>query len=129
TLRKAAWGPVPRGEDAHILLWWSTESPLLADYTVSVRLLDADGLPLFAPEGGLLAQNDEVPAEGERPTTTWQPGEIIFDFHPLAIPETLSPGTYQVGVMLYAWTPETGADPLPTADGAEWLVAGTLEVE
>lgn len=76
------------------LLWWA-EQPLREDYTVSVALLDA--------AGRLVAQHDAQPFLNQRPTSTWQPQQLIYDPKPLqALPgTTLVPGSYQVVLVVY----------------------------
>lgn len=103
-------------------LWWSSDAPLNADYTVSAILLDA--------EGRLVAQHDSQPAGGTRPTTGFAPGEIVYDPHPLVLAEgirALPPGTYTVAVKLY-YRPDP-ADPnrieiVPPEDAPEFAVIG-----
>ncbi|MGV2438200.1 MAG UNVERIFIED_CONTAM: hypothetical protein LVT10_27705 [Anaerolineae bacterium] len=46
---------------------------LPTDYTAFVQALDANGQ--------LIAQSDQTPSQGERPTTTWRVGEYIMDRH------------------------------------------------
>mgnify|MGYP005849696589 CR=1 FL=1 len=117
-LRRAVLPNVTRpGETIHALLWWSASDPPPADYTVSVFLLDA--------AGALRAQHDGFPAGGSRPTSTWQPDEIVFDAHSLRLPADLPPGEYTVGVKLYTWW--DGAI-LRTVDGAEYAAVGTIAV-
>ena len=83
---------------------------------MSVFLLDASGV--------LRAQHDSYPANGAAPTSTWTPGGFVFDPHTLT--DHLAPGTYTVAVKLYTWWDDTI---LPTADGAEYAVVGTLTVK
>ncbi len=117
-LRRATWPqPVAAGDDLHVLLWWSAETPPPVDYTVSVFLLDATGK--------LRAQHDGYPAAGTRPTSSWSAGELVFDAHAVTLPGDLPPGTYTVGVKLYTWW--DGAI-LPTAAGEEFATLGTLTV-
>jgi hypothetical protein len=117
-LRHAVLPPAARpGETIPALLWWSASDTPPADYTVSVFLLDAAGT--------LRAQHDGFPAGGERPTSAWAAGEIVFDAHSIRLPAGLPPGDYTVGVKLYTWW--DGAI-LPTADGAEYATVGTLTV-
>ncbi len=61
--------------DSRVDLWWSVDQPVGVDYTTSVFLLDGGGQ--------LVAQNDGFPFNGERPTTTWSGGEVVYDPHPL----------------------------------------------
>jgi hypothetical protein len=99
-------------------LWWSLESPVGVSYTTSAFLLD---------EGGrLVAQFDSFPFDGERPTTGWSPGEVVYDPKPLVTLDgrPLSPGRYSVGVQIY-----TLADgvKIRTVDGDPWAVVGQIE--
>lgn len=105
------------GAVAPVQLWWSTDTPPEVDYSVSVFLLDASGM--------LRAQHDSFPATGDAPTSAWEPGALIFDAHPVPLPDNLPPGEYTVGVKLYTYW--DGAI-LPTADGADYAVIGTVQV-
>lgn len=105
------------GETVPILLWWQTDAPLPVDYSVSVFLLDSTG--------ALRTQHDSFPAQGRAPTSAWSPGEPVFDAHPLALPADLPPGDYTVGVKLYTYWDQAI---LPTGNGADYAIAGTLTV-
>jgi len=63
------------------------------NYTVFVHILDTEGV--------LAGQHDSWPAEGQAPTSSWQPGQPVADRHHIQLPPTLSPGAYRVGVGLY----------------------------
>ncbi len=119
TLRRAEWAPAAHpGDDLHVLLWWAADAPLQLDYSVSVFVLDSGGV--------LRAQQDGYPANGGAPTTAWTPGGYVFDAHTLALPENLPPGTYTLGVKLYTWWDGVV---LPTGDGTDYSVLGTLTVQ
>jgi len=47
------------------------------DYTVFVHIVD--------PEGRIWGQSDAMPAQGERPTSSWEMGGIVEDEHHLTI--------------------------------------------
>jgi hypothetical protein len=66
-----------------ITLHWQAEDNSGTAYTVFVQLL--------APDGRVIAQSDRQPANGQRPTTGWLPGEYIADNHLL----TLNVNTYE----------------------------------
>ncbi|GAB4574315.1 MAG: hypothetical protein Kow0077_20210 [Anaerolineae bacterium] len=107
-LHRAVFDPA-RGR---VDLWWSVDAPVALDYTTSTFLLDAGGM--------LVTQHDTFPAEGTRPTTTWQPGELIYDPHFL---DTNQPaGAYSLGVQTYYWA--DGAK-IPTQAGEPWFTVGT----
>ena len=74
-------------------LFWRAERPVDQDYTVFVQLLD---------EGGKLhMQLDRLPVGGFRPTSTWQPDEVIVDNYGLALPTAVAPGRYSLIAGLY----------------------------
>lgn len=79
---------------ATLSLYWqgNDEAPAETSYTVFAQLQ--------APDGWVLAQDDDLPADGERPTTTWLPAEIIVDQHHIPLPDNLPPQT-RLAVGLY----------------------------
>lgn len=74
-------------------LFWRAEQAVQQDYTVFVQLLDEDGK--------LHVQSDRLPVGGFRPTSTWQPDEVIVDNYGLALPADLAPGRYRLIAGLY----------------------------
>ncbi len=72
-------------------LWWTADATPTQDYSVSALALDADGR--------LAAQHDSFPFEDRRPTSGWQAGEVVYDPHPLVLPE----GRYTLGVKVYTY--------------------------
>ena len=75
-----------------VTLTWQAVAPLADDYTVFLHLL--------TPEAKI-AQRDSTPCDGECPTSTWQPGEIVADRHELDLPADAPPGPYLLAVGLY----------------------------
>jgi 4-amino-4-deoxy-L-arabinose transferase-like glycosyltransferase len=119
---------VAPGETVNVTLYWQALAPLGKDYTAFVHLL---GEHNPVTDGPLWAGHDGQPDGGHYPTTRWQPGEVILDVHPLAIPPDAPPGEYKLEVGLYFL--ET-MERLPVED---WLgeplpgnaaLPGTLEV-
>jgi hypothetical protein len=102
-------------DDSRVDLWWSVDQALGADFTTSVFLLDESGQ--------LVAQHDNFPFLGARPTTSWQPGEVVYDPHPLDL-SALPPGNYSVNVQVYTWQDQVKQ---PTSSGDPWLTIGALE--
>jgi hypothetical protein len=79
------------GTPLEVTLLWEAFRPSLRSYTTFVHLLDGNGR--------LIAQHDGIPAEGTRPTTTWQAGERLLDRHGLVVPEAATgPMTLVVGL-------------------------------
>jgi hypothetical protein len=74
------------------LHWRALETPT-EDYTVFVHLLDE--------AGNLVAQQDNPPLRGQRPTTTWAAGEALIDPYDVSLPTDLPPGEYVLTAGLY----------------------------
>ncbi|MGH2459349.1 MAG: glycosyltransferase family 39 protein [Chloroflexota bacterium] len=81
------------GQPIQLTLYWRTDRPVLAGWTVFTHLLDA--------KSQVRAQNDSVPVAGARPTTTWAPGETIVDTHTLVVQGDATPGADQLEIGLY----------------------------
>lgn len=64
-----------------ILYWRALEGATAQDYLVFTHLLAPE------PDPFLVAQHDGVPAAGARPTTSWEAGELIVDYHQLTFRE------------------------------------------
>lgn len=77
-LKLVGYGLTRQADAAQVTLLWQALAPVDRDYTVSVRLVAADGRRL--------AQHDGWPAAGLLPTSQWRPGEYVRDVHQLALP-------------------------------------------
>ncbi|MBC8161119.1 MAG: phospholipid carrier-dependent glycosyltransferase [Roseiflexaceae bacterium] len=86
-------GIVAPGGTLSLALYWRVERELPQDYTLFVHLVDA--------AGSKLAQRDTPPLDGARPTSSWQPGELLRDNPDLFIPETTPPGSYTLLIGMY----------------------------
>lgn len=106
-------GPLRHGATVRLTLHWQGLRPMETDYTVFVHIVDE--------EGTIWAQRDDMPVAGERPTSSWELGEMVSDEHEMMIPLDGPREGYAVEVGLY--DAETG-DRLPVAGGA---TAVTLE--
>lgn len=100
------------GEPIRLLLQWKSVAPA-ADLKVFVHAVDATGT--------LAAQQDGVPVAGTRPTSGWQPGDIIDDRRTIVID---TPGEYRLLVGLY----DAAGKRLTLADGSDALNLGTVTV-
>ncbi len=83
---------VPGGQ-LPVTLTWQGLAEMSADYTVFVQVLDA--------ADRIVGQVDAWPVQGTRPTSTWQPGEVIRDPYMVQLSPDLPPGDYRVIVGLY----------------------------
>jgi hypothetical protein len=81
------------GEPLRVSLYWRAEEPVDQDLVVFVQLLDMSGK--------LWAQVDRQPVAGFRPTSSWQPGEVIRDNYGLLLPAEMPPGDYELIAGLY----------------------------
>lgn len=77
---------------ASLYLYWRADQALTEDYVVSLRVLDA--------QGKVVAQQEGLPQLGTYPTSSWQPGTPIVDYHLLerAVP---GPGRYRLELSVY----------------------------
>ena len=101
--------------------WRAAQKPV-SDFAISVRLIDARGEVRWA-------QADGQPSSGTQPTSSWQPGQIVYDHHPLTIPPGTPPGTYTVQIAMY--NPSTNATANITAPEnlrGQTLTLGNIDV-
>jgi hypothetical protein len=81
------------GDPICLELQWSTTRQLPTDYTVFMHVLDQNGQ--------LVAQTDLQPGGGYAPTSGWPIGQPITDRHGVVLPQTITPGEYQIIIGLY----------------------------
>ncbi len=96
-------GSLVPGQALYVTLIWEAERALEQPYHVFAQLAG-----LLNPSSGnpLWAQHDGVPANQDRPTTEWQPGEPIVDRHVMWVDGDAPPGEYALLVGMY--DPATG---------------------
>jgi hypothetical protein len=110
------------GEVFDINVVWKVEGSTSTSYKVFVHLADEHGL--------IKGQHDSEPGAGERPTSSWVPGEFVIDRHSLQVAPNTSPGQYQLLVGLYGpdgsrlTVHDSAGSPLPDA-----LPLAGIEVE
>ena len=101
-------------------LLWRAHEPLEHDFTVSVKLINADD--------AVVAQHDGMPQNGLRPTSGWRVGELIFSPHELGVPAPLPPGDYQLIAQVYRL--ESGQPVnVSTVSDEEWVVLDVLRID
>ncbi len=83
------------GERLEIELLWQALKPFDRDYSVFVHLLDSSGRKW--------AQRDQPPLNGEKPTSSWMPGELIWDRYTMDLPPDLPNGPFSLAVGIYRW--------------------------
>ena len=107
-------------DDFRVDLLWTSDKPLDRDYTISAKLLDANGT--------LVAQLDSQPQLNQRPTTTWQADELIYSPHDLQIVDGvlgIEAGDYQMVVQVYQAV-ESEIMNIPLLKGEEWVAVDTI---
>jgi 4-amino-4-deoxy-L-arabinose transferase-like glycosyltransferase len=87
-LRQATLAPLPASQ-VQIDLYWSAETAVTQPLITFIHIIDANGL---------IAQDDEAPANGRWPW--WQPGLIIHDQHIMNLPEPFNED-HQIIIGLY----------------------------
>ena len=75
-----------------VALDWEALGTFPQDYSVFLHVVDAEGV--------LHAQLDGYPLDGERPTSTWRPGERLLDERVIILPPDLPEGEYRLLVGL-----------------------------
>ncbi len=86
-------GGVVRAEaPLRVGLYWRALGRPQGDYVVAVQLRDASERVSY--------EEAARPAGGAYPTTEWQAGEVLLDWHALTLPASVIPGEYQVWVIL-----------------------------
>jgi hypothetical protein len=92
------------GDSLALTLFWRSERQVEASYKVFVHLVGTQ----FNPAQGnpLWGQVDQIPLDGDLPTTAWAPGDLIPDVYRVPLAVDAPPGEYQLVVGLY--DPVTG---------------------
>lgn len=82
------------GSTLLLTLYWRALRDIEADYVVFVHLAETDG--------DILAQKDNPPQGGTRPTSLWAQGEQVADLYELVIPSNAPAGAYWLKIGLYS---------------------------
>jgi hypothetical protein len=77
-----------------LTLFWQALYEIDHNYHVRLRLVGESGHVWLEEEG-------RHPVNGYYPTVAWRPGEVVPDFHELAISKAIPPGTYTLEVGLF----------------------------
>jgi hypothetical protein len=103
-------------------LYWRVLDDVEHDYSVSLRLFDAEGVPVFQVDS-------QHPVLGTHPTSRWRAGQVIGDYYEIQLAPDLSPGTYRWGVVAYRALQQGGWEGLPVdGTGREVALGGSLDV-
>jgi hypothetical protein len=118
-LRHVALGKAQAGAELPLVLYWQTPAGVTGSYTVFTQL--------FAPDGRMVAQQDNLPVNGLAPTNTWTPAKPVRDAYSLSIAADAPPGLYDLHIGLYDAVGRQMVD-LP-AGGSSDHVTVTLTVD
>jgi 4-amino-4-deoxy-L-arabinose transferase-like glycosyltransferase len=104
---------VQAGQWLRLVLHWQALETIDRHYTVFVHLVDANGR--------IVGQRDQIPGDGQFPTTSWVPGEYLSDTHIIPLKPDTPPGQYWIEIGLYnpldgTRLPVTAADGQPLGD-------------
>jgi hypothetical protein len=80
------------GDSVDVALYWRAERDLDTDYVVLMQLRDADGT--------VWGHEESRPAYGTYPTSQWEKGEVVRDWHDLPVPADTPSGEYELSVGL-----------------------------
>jgi mannosyltransferase len=113
---------VPAGGVLDLTLVWQALDNVSESMMSFIHIEDA--------AGNIVAQQDSVPAQGIRPTSSWRKDEVIIDQHLIPIGPEVAADTYNIWLGLYI--PETGERAAVTQDGQPQpdgrLLLGTIEI-
>lgn len=83
---------ITAGEPFSLGLYWRARDKPRGDYVVAVQLRDVGGRVAFEHAGR--------PAHNVYPTTQWDAGEVLRDWHDFTLPSNLPAGDYAICVVL-----------------------------
>ncbi len=84
---------VNTGETLAVTFWWTADVSPAEDMEVAVLLINPN-------TGAIVAEMQNPPLSGTVPPSTWQTNDLQEDVQRLAVPSTLEPGVYELGVKL-----------------------------
>jgi hypothetical protein len=81
------------GSVIRLRLYWQSLQSIGVNYSIVAQLVDING--------NLVAQTDNWPVDGKRPTSGWNPGDQIADFYHIVLPTGLPEANYRLLVGIY----------------------------
>ena len=90
------------GDSLELSLLWQSAQAVRHDYTVAWFIADAE-------TGQVVVQGqDSAPQAGFAPTSTWRADVPVWDNRALRLPSDMSPGNYEIWIVVYRHDPESG---------------------
>jgi hypothetical protein len=108
-------------ESIQTRLWWQVETVPSKDYSIGLKLSDQNGLVVAGTDGPITLHNNLIYS-----TSQLTPGQIYIDFRDLALSPSLSPGSYQLSLLVYDWQTN---ERLLLPDGTDHLELGTIHFD
>jgi len=87
------WTGFSSGEVVPLTLYWQGLEQMDTSYTVFTHLIDEDKR--------IWGQQDNLPQEGEHPTTLWIEGEVVTDRYNIVVNPDTPSGQYAIEIGLY----------------------------
>ncbi|MBN1427594.1 MAG: DUF2723 domain-containing protein [Anaerolineae bacterium] len=112
---------ISAGQYVPLVLAWRAPIAHPKDYSISLRILTEDWQPVWSADIA-------APVLGMYPTSRWVPGEIVTDYHELAIPREMPPGRYLWTVVVYRQLEDGSFAQLQDIDGNIEVMGGVFEV-
>jgi hypothetical protein len=115
--------PLKPNDPAKLKLFWRALKPMDTSYKVFTHLLGADNQ--------VRGQQDKLPLDGARPTTSWAVGEIFTDAYEFNVAADAPAGMYRIEIGMYnpddlTRLPAFDADGSPLGDR---ILFGELRVQ
>lgn len=113
---KLSTGTLTPGQSLTVVPFWTSDGRAKKSYKVFCHLLSEDR--------ELIAQQDDFPIQGLRPTSTWREGEMIEDSYAIHLDDSVAPGEYELSIGMY--DPES-MERLPAYNSAgEYVTNGRI---
>ncbi len=119
---KVAGAMFPAGTYVPLTLIWRALTGHLDDYAISLRILNERGEQLWA-------QDLSAPVLGMYPTSRWVQGEVVADYHELALHPHVPVGRYSWAFLVYRRTEDGQFIHLQDTDGNVLIRGGEFAIE
>jgi 4-amino-4-deoxy-L-arabinose transferase-like glycosyltransferase len=112
---------IKAGDTLYLTLYWEARQPVEHRYKVFTHVL---GDVFHAERDSFIwGQQDNEPANGTQPTSTWRPGRVVEDPYAIPLDPSAPPGQYAIEIGLY--DPAT-IERLPVLDAQGQIIADHL---